>query len=194
MDGWAYSPKLKFKLELGLSNRDIRSGAADPFGNTANIILDAYLKWNFYGNISVLVGQTKLPGNRERVVSSANLQFVDRSRLNSRFNLDRDMGVHLIHDHKFGDNFYLVEKFVLSQGEGRNVIVGNFEGYGYTFQVEAYPFGKFKSKGAYVGSAIKREPKPKLAVALSYDINDNAYRERGGSWEVLSMIPEKQRI
>ena len=53
--------------------------------------------WNFHENFELWVGQTKLPGNRERVISSANLQQVDRSLLNSRFNIDRDFGFQLRH-------------------------------------------------------------------------------------------------
>jgi hypothetical protein len=37
-----------------------------------------------------LVGQTKLPGNNQRVVSSGSLEFTDRTINNSRFNIDRD--------------------------------------------------------------------------------------------------------
>ena len=69
-DGFAYSPKLKYKLELGLSNRDI-SGANDFNRNTPRYILDAVIMWNFSGNWELWAGQTKLPGNVERVVSSA---------------------------------------------------------------------------------------------------------------------------
>ena len=46
------------------------------------------------------------------------------------------------------------------------------------FVSEALPFGKFQSKGDYVGASIKREPKPKLSIGLTYDINENAVRER----------------
>ena len=90
-DGFAFSPKLKYKVELGLSNRD-QSGASIYTSNASRQILDAVLKWNFSGNFVLWFGQTKLPGNRERVISSANLQQVDRSLLNSRFTIDRDMG------------------------------------------------------------------------------------------------------
>ena len=48
-DGWAYSPKLQYKLELGLSNRD-ESGASYFTHNAPRHILDAVLKWNFSGN------------------------------------------------------------------------------------------------------------------------------------------------
>jgi len=45
-DGFAYSPKLKYKLELGLSNRDI-SGANEFNRNTPRYILDAVIIWEF---------------------------------------------------------------------------------------------------------------------------------------------------
>ena len=122
--GFAYSPKLKYKIELGLSNRDI-SGANQYNRNTPRYILDAVIMWNFYENFELWAGQTKLPGNVERVVSSANLQLIDRSILNSRFNIDRDVGVQLRHHTALGGDFIMREKIALSQGEGRNVTEGN---------------------------------------------------------------------
>ena len=72
------------------------------------------------------------------------------------------------------------EVFSLSQGEGRNITAGNLGGgFDYTFRAEFLPWGNFKSKGDYSGSDLKREPKPKLAIGVTYDINDNAVRERG---------------
>jgi hypothetical protein len=177
-DGFAYSPKLKYKLELGLSNRDI-SGANDFNRNTPRYILDAVIMWNFAGNWELWAGQTKLPGNVERVVSSANLQFVDRSLLNSRFNLDRDLGIQLRHKTNLGGNFLMREKFAISQGEGRNVTEGNEGGHQYTARLEFLPFGTFKSKGDYVQSDLKREATPKLMVGFTYNYNQNAVRERG---------------
>ncbi len=178
-NGFAYSPKLTYKIELGLSNRDISGSNTPEFNNSPKYILDAYVQWNFYKNFSILAGQTKLPGNRERVISSANLQFVDRSRLNSRYNLDRDMGLHLKHHFTIFNNFLIKEIVAFSQGEGRNVTAGNIGGYDYTFRVEALPFGKFQSKGDYIGAAIKRESKPKLSIGITYDMNVDAGRERG---------------
>ncbi len=123
--GFAYSPKLEYKIELGLSNRDI-SGASEFTGGAPRYILDAVLKWNFYENFVLWAGQTKLPGNRERVVSSGDLQLVDRSLLNSRFNIDRDLGIQLHHKIDLGRNVVVKEIFALSQGEGRNVVIGKF--------------------------------------------------------------------
>ncbi|WP_452601503.1 porin [Pontimicrobium sp. MEBiC06410] len=177
-DGFAYSPKLKYKIELGLSNRDI-SGANQFNRNTPRYILDAVLMWNFAKNWELWAGQTKLPGNVERVVSSANLQLIDRSLLNSRFNIDRDLGIQLRHKSNLGGNFLMREKLAISQGEGRNVTEGNEGGLQYTARLEFLPFGKFKSKGDYVQSAIKKEETPKLMVGFTYNYNQDAVRERG---------------
>ena len=177
-DGFAYSPKLKYKIELGLSNRDI-SGANQFNRNTPRYILDAVIMWNFAGNWELWAGQTKLPGNVERVVSSANLQLIDRSLLNSRFNIDRDLGIQLRHKTKLGGDFLMREKLSVSQGEGRNVSEGNEGGLQYTGRLEFLPFGTFISKGDYSQSDLKREKKPKLMVGFTYNYNQDAVRERG---------------
>jgi len=176
-DGFAFSPKLRYKFEIGLSNRDI-SGGSEFTRNSPRQILDAVVMWNFAGNWELWAGQTKLPGNIERVISSGNLQFVDRSLLNSRFNIDRDAGVQLRHKDKLGKNFVIREKIAVSQGEGRNVTEGNQGGLQYTGRVEFLPFGEFTSKGDYSSSDLKREQTPKLMAAINYDHNNNAVRER----------------
>ena len=176
-DGFAFSPKLKYKVELGLSNRD-QSGASIYTSNASRQILDAVLKWNFSGNFVLWFGQTKLPGNRERVISSANLQQVDRSLLNSRFTIDRDMGVQLRHHFNLTDTFLVKEIFSIAQGEGRNITTGNVGGHQYTTRVELFPFGDFKNKGDYKGSDLKFEPSPKLSLGVAYDFNNNASKTR----------------
>lgn len=177
-DGFAYSTKLKYKLELGLSNRDI-SGANEFNRNTPRYILDAVIMWQFAKNWELWAGQTKLPGNVERVVSSANLQLIDRSLLNSRFNIDRDLGIQIRHKSNLGGMFLTREKFSISQGEGRNVTEGNEGGLQYTARLELLPFGAFKSKGDYSQSDLKREEKPKLMLGFTYNFNEEAVRERG---------------
>ncbi len=175
--GFALTPKLEYKIEIGLSNRDI-SGGSKYTGNTPRYILDAVLKWNFYENFELWAGQTKLPGNRERVISSANLETVDRSLVNSRFNVDREMGVQLHHFIDLGNDFIIKEAVAFSQGEGRNVTTGNEGGFQYTGRLEALPFGNFDD---YKGADLKREPEPKLGVGVAYDYNNDAVRTRSNS-------------
>ncbi len=176
-NGFAFSPKLKYKFELGLSNRDI-SGGSEFTRDAPRYILDAVVMWNFAPDWELWAGQTKLPGNIERVISSGNLQFVDRSILNSRFNIDRDAGIQLRHKDKIGENFVIREKIAVSQGEGRNVTEGNQGGLQYTGRIELLPFGEFTSKGDYSSSDLKREETPKLMLSATYDHNNNAVRSR----------------
>lgn len=176
-NGFVYSPKLKYKLELGLSNRDI-SGASEFTNNAPRYILDAVVMWNFYKDFELWIGQTKLPGNIERVISSGDLQQVDRSLLNSRFNIDRDLGIQLRHHFMLLDNFLVREKLAISQGEGRNVTTGNLGGHQFTARLELLPLGKFKKKGEYRGSDHMREEKPKLMLSATYNSNQNAVKTR----------------
>jgi len=176
-DGFAFTKNLKYKLELGLSNRDI-SGASDFNRNTPRYILDAVVMWNFHKGFELWAGQTKLPGNIERVVSSANLQLIDRSLLNSKFNIDRDMGIQLRHKSRWGKTFISREKFAISQGEGRNITEGNKGGLQYTSRLELLPFGEFKSKGDYSQSDLSREEALKAMFSVTYDYNQNAVKTR----------------
>lgn len=175
--GFAYSPKLKYKIELGLSNRDL-SGGNQFTSDAPRYILDAVLMWNFYENFELWAGQTKLPGNIERIVSSGNMQFIDRSLLNSRFNIDRDVGIQLHHKTFISEKFIIRETFALSQGEGRNVTSGNLGGHQYTGRVEVLPFGEFTNGTEYVQSDLKREVSPKLMIGIAYDYNDDAVKTR----------------
>ena len=177
-DGWAMSPKLAYKVELALSNQDLKSTSDFvQSGEAPKIILDAVVKWKFHKNFELWAGQTKLPGNRERVVSSQKLQFVDRSSVNSIFNIDRDMGIHLRGNFNSG-KAVIKPIFALSMGEGRNMAINNIGGLNYTGRLEYLPFGEFAGKGDYFGSDLKREPTPKLALGTSYNFNKGASRQK----------------
>jgi len=181
-DGFAFSPKLKYKIEFGLSNRDLSGGSAFT-SNAPRYILDGVLMWNFYGNFELWMGQTKLPGNMERVISSGNLQQVDRSLLNSRFTIDRDQGIQIRHKFNLSDKFLVKEKLAVSQGEGRNITSGNLGGFQHTARLELFPFGDF---AAYSGSDQKRVQTPKLMLAATFDHNQDAVKTRSnqGSYMV----------
>ena len=71
-------------------------------------------------------------------------------------------------------------------GEGRNITTGNLGGFQHTARLELLPFGAFKSKGDYSGSDLKREEKPKLLLAATFDTNQDAVKNRSnqGSYMV----------
>ena len=168
-NGFAFSPKITYKFEYDVAN---------------GYVLDAVVKWNFTRNWTVWFGQTKLPGNIERVFSSQKLQLVDRSLLNSKFTLDRDAGAQLRHHFKLGNTFLVREIFAVSQGEGLND-KSKSTGNGYTGRIELLPFGNFTKKGDYFAADLKREKTPKLMLSATYDFNQNAMLSRGQKGDYL---------
>ncbi len=178
LGGWAINPDLQYKVELALSNRDL--GSKYDFDETSEapkIVLDAVVKWKMNKIWSLWVGQTKLPGNRERVVSSQALQMVDRSLVNSIFNIDREMCLQLRGKINVGKG---VIKPIASWsfGEGRNITKTNIGGIHYVARLEWLPMGEFTNKGDYVGADLKREQTPKLALAAAYSQNNGASRQK----------------
>lgn len=178
--GFAYHPNLTYKLELGFSNRDI-SGGSNYTSNSPRIIIDASVRWKFNKNLWIQFGQAKLPGNIERIISSSKLALVDRSILNSKFNIDRDFGLQMRYKFNLSKKFVVKETFAISQGEGRNVSKGNLGGHKYTARIDLLPFGNFKSDGDYSGDDIEREKKPKLLVGVAYDYNNDSVKTRGNT-------------
>ena len=138
-EGFGFSQKITYFIELGLSENDMPE-TSKFVSNLSSVVLDAWIEWNFYKNFSLLIGQSKLPGNIERIISSGKMALVDRSILNREFNIDRDIGLKLMHKFKFSEKFYVKETFAFSQGEGRSVISGNLGGYQYTTRLEFLPF------------------------------------------------------
>lgn len=183
LDGHVYSEKFTYKVQFGFSNRDTRnssSGGLPQNSNTANTVLDAVIKYNPVSDFEIWFGQAVLPGNRERLISSQKVQFVDRSLLNSSFNLDRDVGIQLRNQSSIG-KAVIKQMAALSIGEGRDITSKNPGGYSYTGRLEFLPFGSFSDKGDYTGPDLAREKDLKLSVGVSYDLNDSAVRSRGHS-------------
>lgn len=177
-DGWAFNPNFVYKVELALSNRDLSSSSDfEVTSGAPKIILDAVAKWKFHKNFTLWVGQTKLPGNRERVVSSQKLQFVDRSIVNGTFTADREMGVQLRGKFKSG-KMVIKPMASLSFGEGRNTTVANIGGSRVMGRVELLPFGEFTSKGDYFEGDLKRENTPKFAFGASYSYNEGSSKQK----------------
>lgn len=175
LEGFVYNPKLTYKLQLAFSRGDMDwdMTQSSTVNTSVNIVRDAVV---YYEPISALkfgFGQTKLPGNRQRVISSGDQQFADRSIVNATFNIDRDFGFFGSYSHK-----YFNVQGALTSGEGRNSNQSN-SGLSYTGRVEVLPFGKFTGKNDYVEGDLERELKPKLSIGGTYNFNDDAVRLGG---------------
>ena len=172
-DGFIYNPKLSYVIQLSFTRADM------DFDDTGfpNIIRDAMVIYKVNDRFSIGIGQTKLPGNRQRINSSGDLQFADRSIVNSTFNVDRDFGLQLYYNNKV-QNFHYVFRGAISSGDGRN-IVSSDRGLAYTGRIELLPLGLFSNDGDYFEGDLSREPEPRISVGLSYSSNQNAVRTGG---------------
>lgn len=184
-DGFIYNPKLTYVIQLSFSRGDM------DFDDTGfpNVVRDAIVLYAINKHFTIGLGQTKLPGNRQRVNSSGDLQLPDRSIVNSTFNVDRDFGLQLYYNNKLGFMHYVL-RGALTSGEGRNVTKSD-RGLAYTGRLELLPLGTFTNGGDYFEGDLVREPKPKISIGLTYSDNENAIRT-GGQLGVF-LPPGEQR-
>ncbi len=174
LDGFVFNPRIQYYIQLGFSKSDMDLDG----GEVAQPIRDAILYYHFSPNFYVGLGQAKLPGNRERVISSGNLQFAERSIANSFFTLDRDFGVFAYYTIPSQGKAVYQFKGAISSGEGRNPSVGD-RGLSYTGRMEVLPFGKFTNGGDYSEGDLELEARPKLSLGASYNYNESGSRSRG---------------
>lgn len=175
LEGFVYNPKLTYKVQLAFSRGDMDwdMTQSSTVNTSVNIVRDAVIYYEPVSSLKFGFGQTKLPGNRQRVVSSGDQQFADRSIVNATFNIDRDFGFFGTYTNK-----YFNIQGALTSGEGRNTNQSN-SGLSYTGRVEVLPFGKFTGKNDYVEGDLEREQKPKLSIGGTYNFNDDAVRLGG---------------
>jgi phosphate-selective porin OprO and OprP len=180
MEGFMYNPKLSYLIQLSFSRGDmdwdVRHNSA--INSSPNVVRDAVVFYRPDTHWTFIFGQTKLPGNRQRVVSSGDLQFIDRSIVNATFNIDRDFGFQAYYQNTFGETFNYILKGALTTGEGRNV-QSTDRGLSYTGRVELLPLGEFKNRGDYFEGDLEREESVKISLAGGLNYNEQARRTGG---------------
>lgn len=176
LDGYVGNPKFLYAIQLSFAPGDV---GEIKEGENINIIRDAvvFYRPNKHWNISF--GQTKLPGNRQRVNSSGGLQLTDRTINNAKFTIDRDFGFQIHNMNEYKDKFSYNLKAAFSTGEGRNVTGKADNGIAVTGKVEVLPFGAFTKDGTYFEGDVIREKKPKLMLSGAFQQNNHARRTQG---------------
>ncbi|WP_445452148.1 porin [Flavobacterium sp. 25HG05S-40] len=175
-DGYVGSPKFLYAIQLSFAPGDV--GEVKD-GENINIIRDAVVFYRPNKNWNISFGQTKLPGNRQRVNSSGGLQLTDRTINNAKFTIDRDFGFQVHNMNEFKDKFSYNIKAAVSGGEGRNQTGKADDGIAVTGKVELMPFGAFAKDGTYFEGDIIREKKPKLLLSGAFQQNNHAQRTQG---------------
>lgn len=159
---------IQLYIQLGVAPPDMESDLLVP-------LRDAVVTWSPLRDFGLKIGQQKVPFNRERVISSSALQFVDRSIVNAELTLDRDMGVQAFSNDLFGLGDHLAYQVGIFNGDGRNRFVGD-TGLLYVARLEVRPFGKFDD--SYVQADVERAPEPRMAIGLGVARNTDSVRER----------------
>jgi hypothetical protein len=172
-DGYVLNRNIRYYIQLAFTRADLELDG----GTIAQPVRDAMAYYHFNKKFYIGFGQGKLPGNRQRVVSSGNLQFADRSIANGLYTLDRDFGVFAYYTTDIGEQV-LQLKGVYSTGDGRGMPPSS-SGMAYTGRVEWLPLGKFTNSGDYSEGDLEFEPRPKLSMAATYSYNERAFRTGG---------------
>ncbi|KOY84719.1 hypothetical protein AD998_20025 [bacterium 336/3] len=177
--GHVFNPKLTYNVQLSFSRGDMDWSDADESSQNVspNVLRDAMIFYKPSNRLLFGLGQGKLSGNRQRVISSGALQFYDRSPVNANFTLDRDFGIFATYTMGKKD-FKTILKTAISSGEGRNSNLSN-AGLAYTARLELLPFGVFTDTGDYFEGDVAREERPKISIAGGYHFNDMAVRTQG---------------
>ena len=173
VDGFLMNPRLTYSIQLAFTRGD------QDIDNTgiANVVRDAIIFYHFTPHFHIGFGQNKLPGNRQRVNSSGQLQFAERSIVNGAMTLDRDFGLKAYYKNQFGGIHYQF-KTAITTGEGRSVNTTD-NGLAYTGRFELLPFGTFTNEGDYSEGDLEREPTPKVSFAAGYSKNKKTNRTGG---------------
>ncbi len=175
-DGYVGNPKFLYVIQLSFAPEEV---GEIKDGENINIIRDAVIFYRPNKNWNITFGQTKLPGNRQRVNSSGGLQLTDRTINNAKFTIDRDFGFQVHNINEFEDKFSYNFKTAITGGEGRNQTGKGDDGIAFTGKIELLPFGAFAKDGTYFEGDILREKKPKLMLSAAFQQNNHAQRTQG---------------
>lgn len=182
MNGNVYSPRLQYLLQLSFSRSD-QDWSETEF---PNVIRDAMILYQLSENWYVGFGQGKLPGNRQRVISSGDQQFVDRSIVNRAFNLDRDFGLQVQYRKSWSRSAFRWQGAV-SSGMGRNQSIDANNRLFYITRLEYLPLGEFLRNGDYFESDLAFEPDLKINIGLTSAFLDGSARANGAVGEIYTV-------
>jgi hypothetical protein len=171
--GHVFGKDNRYKFELAVSPKDIGLKSSGTISKSP--LLDWYFHFSQLRDLNVRIGQYKVPFSRQRVVSSGNLQMVDRSMANGEFNLDRDVGLDF-RSKDLGGLGFLRYYAGVYMGEGHSSYATGDFGLMYLARIEALPLGMFKD---YSEGAFARSSKAQLSIGAAFGYVDEAKKNKG---------------
>lgn len=156
--GYVGSDKLKYQMLLSAS----QSGEFDKVS-----LLDWFMDYAPSKECGIRAGQFKVPYSTSFTISASELQFIERTQVDSNFRLDRDNGINLYG--KVLDSM-LTYNIGAYNGEGRNKSNPD-NGMLFAARLMFEPFGKY----AYHESDNEISDKLLMLVSAAYAVsNDQA--------------------
>jgi len=174
--GNVFAKHVKYYIQFGFSAQDMASGLPSEPPIRRNPVRDARIELDRFRDATAWFGQFKVPFNRQRVISSAKQNLVDRSHVNAEFTLDRDLGFQLLSKDIGGLGGKLGYNVGVFLGEGRNAYDLSDLGLLYVGRLEVRPFGEFDD---YSDGDLGRSKRPNLSIGVAYAYQDRAHAERG---------------
>lgn len=173
--GHAFGKHNRYKVEFAFSPRDLGFKEGTP---THTPILTWYSEFTYIKHMIFKVGQYKIPFSKQRVISSGNLEMVDRSIANSEFNLDRDIGIEIYtkgFKSKHEDATIRYHAGIYT-GEGRDQMSNTNSGLLYLARFEFLPVGVFKD---YSEVDFERLKELHISIGLAYGFLDDGMKDKG---------------
>ena len=210
LGGSIFTKDIKYKTELTfagqeLNRRTVAVSGATPatmggaVASSAEVLqqaplLDLFIEFQQLRDLTLHVGQAKVPFGRERYLGDSDLQTVDRSIDDAEFNFDRDMGVELRSTDLGGVGmfrYYLGIYAAEDKNAGNNTIgVGDF-GYLYFARFEVAPMGKFEDTPV---DFARTSPKLSFGIAYAFVQSDitspYAVQSAGAAQPSMGRLPK----
>ena len=162
LGGHALGRRVTYYIQMGFSDRDLEATKPVP-------LRDAFVTWHLSPYVNLRVGQMKVPFDRQRVLSSSQLQLVERAIMVNELNLDRDVGGQLYGSIDAAGLRYFVGVF---GGDGRNRTNDDL-GLLYVGKLQWMPLGLLSDSSE---SDVKRTPSPRLALTAAAAYNQGSAR------------------
>ena len=173
-DGDSADKRFSYRFQIDLS------GSAEVEDAEGNYLMDAYVAYDVTKQINIAFGQrATYTDNRELFMNSNSLQLVERSRLTSAFATIREFGFFVQGNFKTGNISRLKPYFVLTNGDGGNVIGKDYGGLKVGGRLDFLPFGLFTNFGQFRQADVVRENTPKLVFGVNYSLNNGVSSRRG---------------
>lgn len=172
--GFVFGPENRFYIQLGFSPHDMTGGLVSEDGSPRRVPLrDARIEFHQLPWAQLWLGQMKVPFSRERLVSDANLDMIDRSLLNQEFNMDRDIGAQLRGDRLGGFVSYAIGAF---SGQGRNVYSASKPALSLVSRIQFLLAGPLDEK---TEGDLQRSKRPGAGLGFAYSFHADAPGDQG---------------